>query len=276
MVLKKISHIAGGAILTASLMAFTATASYATSVKITVTNLAQPGGFALTPLYTAFHNDSFDAFDVGGTASAGLERLAELGDPSVIAGIRTATDPNSVGGVLTAGSPPPIQAGETASRVFTLDGNDHTFFTFLSMILPSNDSFIGSDSAIRIFDDFGAYLGDQTIDVTGADIFDAGTEVNNAAADGGAAPTSNDPTAGVTENGVISAGQSLNAFAGQILFGQELTLQQIDFLSDPGNFQVARIEISAVPLPAALPLFGAALLGLGILGRRRKNQAKSV
>lgn len=261
--------------VTASLLAFTATASYAATVKITVTNLAETGGFALTPLYTAFHNSSFDAFDVGSTASAGLERLAELGDPSLIANIRTATDPDSVGGMLAAGSPPPIQAGETASRTFTLDGNDHAFFTYLAMVLPSNDSFIGTDSAIRIFDDFGNFLGDQTINVTGADIFDAGTEVNNAAVDGGAAPT-NDPKAGIAENGVVMPGQSLNDFAGQILFGQKLALNQIDFFSDPGNFQVARIEISAVPLPAALPLFGAALLGMGILGRRRKNQAKTV
>ncbi|MEH6478301.1 MAG: hypothetical protein V7727_21600, partial [Sneathiella sp.] len=114
------------------------------------------------------------------------------------------------------------------------------------------------------------------INVTGADIFDAGTEVNNAAADGGAAPTSNDPMAGVAEGGFITAGQSLNAFAGQALFGQKLSLEQIDFFSDPGNFQVARIEISAVPLPAALPLFGAALLGMGFLSRRRKNLAKTV
>ena len=151
MILKKIGCITGGAMVTASLLAFTATASYAATVKITVTNLAETGGFALTPLYTAFHNSSFDAFDVGSTASAGLERLAELGDPSLIANIRTATDPDSVGGMLAAGSPPPIQAGETASRTFTLDGNDHAFFTYLAMVLPSNDSFIGTDSAIRIF-----------------------------------------------------------------------------------------------------------------------------
>ncbi len=32
--------------------------------------------------------------------------------------------------------------------------------------------------------------------------------------------------------------------------------------------------ITAVPLPAALPLFGAALLGLGYIGRRRQNLKK--
>ncbi|MEH6547540.1 MAG: VPLPA-CTERM sorting domain-containing protein [Sneathiella sp.] len=32
----------------------------------------------------------------------------------------------------------------------------------------------------------------------------------------------------------------------------------------------AEVKISAVPLPAALPLFGAALLGIGLLSRRKK------
>lgn len=34
------------------------------------------------------------------------------------------------------------------------------------------------------------------------------------------------------------------------------------------------VAISAVPLPAALPLFGAALLGIGVLSRRKKIKAK--
>jgi len=33
------------------------------------------------------------------------------------------------------------------------------------------------------------------------------------------------------------------------------------------------VKISAVPVPAALPLFGAALLGIGLLSRRRKAKA---
>jgi hypothetical protein len=72
----------------------------AVMIKVTVTNNAQINGFTFTPLYTAFHNSSFDAFDVGSTASAGVEALAELGNASVLAGERLAADPNSVGGVI--------------------------------------------------------------------------------------------------------------------------------------------------------------------------------
>jgi len=39
------------------------------------------------------------------------------------------------------------------------------------------------------------------------------------------------------------------------------------------SFGFYEIQVSAVPLPAALPLFGAALLGMAYLGRRRKLKA---
>ncbi|USG59919.1 hypothetical protein NBZ79_12105 [Sneathiella marina] len=41
---------------------------------------------------------------------------------------------------------------------------------------------------------------------------------------------------------------------------------------DWSNLRVYNTVISVVPIPAALPLFGAALLGLGLLSRRRKNK----
>ncbi len=277
MLMRKLGHVAGGALISLSILAGVATVSHATTLKITVTNLAAPGGFALTPLYTAFHNSSFDAFNVGSAASPGLELLAELGNPSAIAAERTGIQPGSVGGVIAADANgvPPIEAGETASRTFDVNAMDHTFFTFLSMILPSNDTFIGSDDAIRLFDDTGNYLGDQTINVTGSYIYDAGTEVNDASATGGAAPFAGAP-GGAVEGGLITPGQSLTDFAGLALFGQTLDSNLIDFVNDPANFQVARIEISAVPLPAALPLFGAALIGIGFLSRRRKNAEAKV
>jgi hypothetical protein len=40
-----------------------------------------------------------------------------------------------------------------------------------------------------------------------------------------------------------------------------------------GGFEVA--QVSAVPLPATLPLLGGALLGLGVLGRRRARAQKA-
>lgn len=45
-------------------------------------------------------------------------------------------------------------------------------------------------------------------------------------------------------------------------------------MSSKGNaFEVDNISISSVPVPAALPLFGAAIAGLGAMGKRRRNKA---
>lgn len=276
MILKKLTLTAASAVVAATALLAGHGTAEAVSVKVTITNLASPGGLALTPLYTAFHDSSFDAFTVGNEASEGIEQLAELGDPSQVRQIRLETQPESTGGVIAAADNgvPPIEPGETASSVFQLNPADHQFFTYLSMVLPSNDTFIGNDDALRIFDNDGNFLGNQVITVTGNQIYDAGTEVNNASPTGGAAPFAGAP-GGADENGVITAGQSLQDFAGLFLFGQQLDANQIDFLQDPANFELARIEISVVPLPPAFAVFGAALLGLGWLGRRRKKAALS-
>ncbi len=41
------------------------------------------------------------------------------------------------------------------------------------------------------------------------------------------------------------------------------------FASSQNSFEFDNVSVSAVPLPAALPLFGAALAGLGVMRRRR-------
>lgn len=58
-------------------------------------------------------------------------------------------------------------------------------------------------------------------------------------------------------------------------------IPSVDFFIDGvgkglSNYRIYTTEISAVPLPAALPLFGAALIGIGYLGRRRKKKALAV
>ena len=51
-----------------------------TELRISIRNTSDIGGTALTPLFSAFHDNSFDVYDLGGTASAGLEALAEDGN----------------------------------------------------------------------------------------------------------------------------------------------------------------------------------------------------
>ncbi|MEW6252831.1 MAG: spondin domain-containing protein [Planctomycetota bacterium] len=79
------------------------TLAAADMVRVEVTNNQPAGGFSVTPLWFAFHDGTFNAFDDNAAASPGIERLAELGDPSVLAIEFANSGANGVAGVL--GSP---------------------------------------------------------------------------------------------------------------------------------------------------------------------------
>ncbi|MEM8774377.1 MAG: spondin domain-containing protein [Pseudomonadota bacterium] len=282
----------------ASLGAMTAAAK-ATTLEITVTHNGETPLF-ITPLYTAFHNGGFDAFDVGRPASAGLELLAEtgmFGGPGSIAAERSAATafPNSQGiPVLGAAGPGPIFSpnigpgtfgGDTGTATIIIDDpTENRFFTFLAMILPSNDTFIGEDDPLahEVFDAAGNFLGPIDINVSGLNIFDAGTEANDPSAEGGAAFVLNaDISAGGPGEGNVQQGLDLNAFAGVGLAPPPDPTNQIgtldgfiDFTSDPANFNLLTIsirEIAPVPLPASGLLLLAGLGGLTVLRRRCKR-----
>lgn len=263
---------------------FSATAVSATTLSITVTNNQSDGGFAITPLYTAFHDGSFDAFDVGAPASEGLEALAEFGtggpanDDGTIASERIAVDPGSVGAVVnTSDGPPPIQPGETASITVDVDPSSNIFFTFLAMLLPSNDTFIGNEmaNAYRVFDDMGGFLGPLTINVTGEDVYDAGTELNGLL--GSAFVRGQEIGLSPAEGGVVTEGSDLSAFAGATLAdGSVLDSALIDLLgNNPADLNLLTIEIDVapVPLPASAPLM---LVGFGLaaftFGKKRTRK----
>jgi hypothetical protein len=252
----------------------TAVAASAVTLNITITNNSAPGGVTLTPLYTAFHDGSFDAFTVGETASPGLELLAEDGDASGIAGERQMDHPNSQGDVILApggfAGAPVIEAGETASISIDVDGATNPFFTYLSMILPSNDQFIGNGDpmAHQLFDAGGNFLGPQTIEVTGLNVYDAGTEQNigdGAPFQGAFGGPAQD------EGGTVQLGGGIDVFDGINLPDGNVLSAALSNYAGNGDFSIASIQIEAVPVPAALPLM---LGGFGLLGfaaRRRKN-----
>ena len=248
-----------------------APAAHAATLKVTVTNLGSAGGLTITPLFAAFHNGSYDSFSVGDTASAGLELIAEQGDTSGVAGELALAQGSAVSGTIAAAGNgiPPIEPGESTSATFTVNGTDHAYFSYLSMILPSNDQFIGNGGPTdhAIFDGSGTYLGNQTITVYGTNAYDAGTEQNNG--DGAPFVPSLAGTTGTDEGGTVHAATGIDNFAGlTVANGQVIDLSQINFAGN-ANYQIATIQIEAVPVPAALPLM---LGGLGLLGfaaRRR-------
>ncbi|WP_158966531.1 spondin domain-containing protein [Paraglaciecola sp. L3A3] len=249
------------------------TQSHAVMLKVTVTNNAQVNGLAITPVFATFHSASYDAFDVGGVATAGLKSLAELGMIGPIDAERAAADPTSVSSpIFPDAGMRPFFAGESGSMVFNIaDPMSNMYFSFLSMLLPSNDTFLGRDDPLQIFDLAGNYLGNKVIEITGEDLWDAGTEalnVNAAPFVSGSNPMDNPADA----DSSIRAAESLSAFAGlNLANGQVLDASLIDFLSDPANFNVATIRVEQVsePMTAAIFMFG--LLAMGAAYRRRKT-----
>ena len=267
------------AIASVAAMAAIAGAAEATMVRVTVTNTASDGGLSLTPLYFGFHDGSVDLFDVGAAASAGIETIAETGDFAPLRDERLAQQADSVGGVAFGGDiglDGPIEPGETATFDVDLDAFANRYLTFAAMVLPSNDTFVGVDDPTQfaLFDQEGNFIGAQTIAITGAFAYDAGTEVNDASETGGAAfVQGRDIAEGALENGVVAAAQSLSDFLGLTLANGTILNGDVDFLSDPSNFVFATVEISEVPLPPALLLMGAGVAGISLVSKRKRKAA---
>ena len=268
-----------GIMASATVVASLATAAGATTLEITITNTAGIGGFAFTPVYSAFHDGSFDAFDGGGAASAGIELIAETGNAGGLPAERLAVSPDSVATVIAAADsgPPTVDPGETTSAMIEVDGSTNRYFTFLSMLVPSNDTFLGNDDplAYSLFDAGGGFLGDRVIEVTADLLWDAGTEVNDLLG-GPAFVLGQDANAGADENGVIHAAESFAGFAGASTPLGVLNGDLIDFGADRSAFSVATITIrevtAPVPLPASSLLGLGGLLSLGGLGIVRKRR----
>lgn len=180
-------------------------------IRISIRNTQDAGGVFLTPVWFGLHDGAFDLFDAGASASAGLEAMAEDGNAAGLAAALTAADADGQGFVVT-GAAGPIAAGETAVRTVSVDAASNGFASFAAMILPSNDAFVGTEDALRLFGRFGQFRGEQTVELAGADVFDAGTELNterDAAFINQAAPNT-----GVTEGGVVRAHPGFNGSLG--------------------------------------------------------------
>ncbi|MBX3096441.1 MAG: spondin domain-containing protein [Fimbriimonadaceae bacterium] len=253
---RKINHLA-----LAALFILPAVAP-AIDVEVRITNLSPMDGTFLTPMWFGFHNGNFDLFSDGGSASMGLERIAEDGDAMPLASEFMASGFGSIGGLLNGVGP--IVPGATTSKTVSLDLMDMKshYFTFASMVIPSNDAFIGNENsqAHRIISDANVFVGADFV-VLGSRVRDAGTEVNDEIPANTAFLGQMSPNTGVDENGVvhfhpgfIPGGNILTAFPGA------------DFTRP--DYQVARISVKAVPEPTSL-----VALGLGALAvlRRRVN-----
>lgn len=232
-------------------------------LRVTVENLAPANSVSFAPLQVGFNNGTFDAFNINQAASAAIISIAEGGTGSDWFPAFAAADPTATLGTIV---PNPLLPAATGSAVFSIDPAVNPFFTFASMVVPSNDFFIGNDSPTkhRLFDDAGNLL-ISSITQHGRDIWDAGSELfdplNAAFLVGG----TNDLR--TPQNGtVVFDFAELSGFNGQTTAAGYVFNSQL-----AADTEVYRISISVVPEPETYALM---LAGLGLLGLASKRKAK--
>jgi hypothetical protein len=175
----------------------------AQQITVEFTNEQPAGGFSTSPMWFGVHNGSFDFFNAGAAANMATEQMAELGMGD---GLTAALGSAGVAGMVMTDPPvPQFTPGESGSTTMTIaNAATNRWFSFASMVVPSNDFFIGNDNPIayELFDSSGAFRGPLTIQVFGMDAWEAGTEVNDIN-NGIAFLVGRDPAEGTPEGGTV-------------------------------------------------------------------------
>lgn len=160
-------------VLTSLLAAVSVQPALAQDLDITISNLTHGSHF--TPLLVGAHPGTTRLFEVGMPASAHLTEMAEGGAIDNLM-----TDLNAVGADSIANPASGLlgPGQSTSLSVSTNSGND--YLSIVSMVLPSNDGFVGLDS-LSVPSQAGTYT-------YYLNAYDAGTEVNDEIVNGGGAP----------------------------------------------------------------------------------------
>lgn len=165
----------------------------------------------LAPGAWAVHAPTVNFFTAGMAASAGIEALAEDGDPSVLVGELAGVEGVMGAGVFDTpvGSDNPGPIGPGGSYSFYVDAEPGYGLSFGTMYIQSNDLFYAPAGAgLPLFDGTTPVEGDVTASVM---LWDAGTEVDEEPGVGpNQAPRQAGPDTGEDESGVIVSVDGMN------------------------------------------------------------------
>ena len=226
-------------------------------LTITVSNLSPDKGTPLTPVWYGFSDGRYETYDANRPASHGLESLAEDGDTAALTDEFSVGDWGYVQGSIAGDEGANlgiIDPQETVTHTVVVDRSQASsrYFNYASMVLPSNDAFVanGSGVAYEIFDRNGNFLG-ADITVSGSDILDAGTEVNDELAANTAFLGQENPNTGEDQNEVVAPHPGFQA-EGNILGNADFA--NADFTQP--DYDVARITITSSELPTRQEVYG--------------------
>ena len=152
-------------ILSVCLLGTVATTGSAAQWDVKITNLTNGNHF--TPVLMTGLDSATHLFKVGAAASTALELMAECGDTSQLidTGPAGALDEDTKTGAGV------IAPGGTTTLVLDNSMSGNTHLSLVSMILPTNDAFVGLESM-----EVPAAAGTYTYYLNA---YDAGTEANN-------------------------------------------------------------------------------------------------
>ena len=222
---------------------------------------------AFAPVGAVFHDGSFNNFGVGQNLSgSGLETLAEVGSPTDY----LAEAPSSAN-TGTNGSP----TGPGLSDSFFIDvDSTNTNFSFASMVLFSNDWFVGNQTSLDVTSLLDGSAASIVFDLE--NVYDAGTEVEDFTGVGGSAffpfTTSGALGIDVPDGAVTLVDRSTNPYLDSFTNVNNLDLNGFDPASLEGftaeNLGNITLTVVAVPEPSTASFL--ALAGIVTFVRRRR------